>query len=599
MRIINKYIIAAFALLVSISAIASEKSSSTKVFKAMEDELERNMTQLELDDSGTPFYIGYWVTSAQRGKVAATMGSLVESSLSDGAWCSVNVKMGDYALNDEKYWDKVNKINHNDGYFSVPLDLNYDGIRKSLWIMTNNVYKGAAEKYKNKTEQMERQGIAVDDLPSPDFSKEEVKETMQDELENEISKVAFERNIRELSAHFKNFSDIIESDVELNYQHIMHYSVNSEGIKFQTPYRFYVLTVNATMLDNNNHTFNQSLEYYHNSFKALPSVDEITSDINLLVENMQAYKKADKYKDVYNGPVLFMDKAGVDMCYSKTFKKGMGLVGNPRNLVFKKKEGLVRAEFKTWEDYISKKVVDKKLSVELKPLMSEYKGQPMLGSFSLDLDGLVPEETTLLIKDGMLQQQIVGRTPTAIQHTSSRHKRFYVQKNSVSHKIAPSVVKISTNEVKTDEEIKASMLALAEEEGLEYVFIVKALDCHADKAPVSYVKMNVSDGSEEVVSGVSFKYSDRTLMKVEALGDGEYVTNALLPDYAEIENKMKRYKGAPPEILEIIKKQMIGIQGTPISVICPDALLLESAELTGVKNNIKSASRVVPSPMME
>lgn len=591
------YIFVVLTFLTSVNTFASKKSDSDMIFKAMEDEMARNMTELQLEDNGTPFYISYNVIQAKRGKILATLGAIIESNSNDGAWCNVNLKMGDYNLNDEKYYDKTNHINHNDGYFPVPLNADYDGLRRSLWIMSSNIYKNASELYKNKKEQMERQGLSVEDLQSPDFSKEDVNVVIQDELDEEFSKELFEYLAKELSAQFKNYKDVIESEVELNFQNVVQYSVNSEGIKYKIPHRFYILSVNATMFDQNNHTFSQSLEYYQTSFKKLPSSEEISSDISLLVENMHLCKESKRFTDVYSGPILFIKDAGVEMCYKQVFKKGMGLVANPRNLVYKKEKGLIRAEIKSWEDYKDKKVVDRKLSFELKPLMSKYKGKNLLGNFEIDLDGLIPRETELLINEGILNQQLVGRTPTAIQHTSLRHNRFYIQNNGFSQKVAPSVIKITATEVKTNEEIKNDMIELAEEEGLDYVFIVKPLECHANKAPINYYKMNVIDGSEEIVNGVSFKYGDRTLMKIQALGDGECITNSLLPDYAAIDNQMNRYKNAPPEILKLIRKQVVGIQGTPVSIIYPDALLLESAELNGVKNSIQSASRVVPNPM--
>lgn len=597
MRIINKYIIVGLVLLTSLSALASQKSSSKQIFKAMEDEMDRSMKELKLEGNETPFYIYYSIFQAKRGKVAGTMGAILESNLNDAVWGGVSVKMGNYALTDEKYTDKVNRVSHNDGFFSMPLDMSYDGIRRSLWMQTNNTYKGAVETYKNKTAQMKRQGISIDDLPSPDYSKEEVRVVMQDRLEDDFSVDEFEHLVKELSSQFKNHEEVVESDVVLKFQNVMHYGLTSEGIKFQAPCRFYILTVNATMLDESNRSFSQSLEYYNTSFRELPDIKELSSDINVLVENMHVNKKADKFSDVYYGPVLFMDDAGVEMCYKHVFKKGKGLIASPRNLIYNKKDGLFRAKSKTWVDYIGKKVVDRKLTFELKPLMSEYKGKSLIGSFSVDMDGLIPRESELLIKDGILNQQIVGRIPTAAQHQSMRHRRFYIDNNRVMLKSGPSVIKISSNEVKSLDELKSDMVEMAKEEGLDYVFVVKPIASHANKAPINYYKVNVNDSSEKIVSGVGFKYGERSLIKVNGLGDGEFVMNSLLPDYAQIENKMKRYQRAPAEIIELIRKQMIGIQGTPVSVICPDALLLESVELSGNKNNIKSAGRVVPNPL--
>jgi len=597
MKKLNLYIL--FALLSTVVfAQTIEKVDSEMVFKAMEDEMRRNMEELKVEDNKTPFYIEYNVTKAEKTKIVASLGALVESISNPNSTYGVSVKMGNYDLTDEKFTDKVNKRqDHNDGYFSLPKDLCYDGVRRSLWLATNNSYKRAVEAYKNKTELMKKQGLKVEDLPSPDFSKEEVSVTIIPALSNEVSNTQLEDIAREISSEFKGYKNVIESEVEIDYQNVVQYGVNSEGMKFQVPNRFYLVIVNAAVLDSKNQPINQKLEYYQNSINKLPSVEEIKADVKSLVENLNNQKNAPRFTEVYNGPVLFLEDACTQLCFSRMFDKGMGLVGNPRPLVNKPNEGLIRGTARTWEDYKDKKVIDKKLSVELKSELKEYKGVSLIGTQEVDLDGLKAHKSDTLIIDGILKKQIIGRIPTASQHKSICQNRFYIQNDNFSKKIGPSVAFVSSSEVETSEQIRKDMLEIAEEEDLDFVFVIKPLKTKANNAPLNYYKLNLKDGSEELVRGVSYKFSEKTLSKIHSVGDGELVQNILIPDHAEIDNKMARYKGAPEEILEIIRKQMVGVQGMPTSIICPDALLIESVELNGSKGSLKAVERVVDNPL--
>ena len=58
MKKLNLYIL--FALLSTVVfAQTIEKVDSEMVFKAMEDEMRRNMEELKVEDNKTPFYISY------------------------------------------------------------------------------------------------------------------------------------------------------------------------------------------------------------------------------------------------------------------------------------------------------------------------------------------------------------------------------------------------------------------------------------------------------------------------------------------------------------------------------------------------------------
>ena len=63
--------------------------------------------------------------------------------------------------------------NGNIPYLQLPLDNDYYGIRRSLWVATDNVYKSAAQTYKNKLLALEKNKMGAEDLPIADFSQED------------------------------------------------------------------------------------------------------------------------------------------------------------------------------------------------------------------------------------------------------------------------------------------------------------------------------------------------------------------------------------------------------------------------------------------
>jgi hypothetical protein len=58
--------------------------------------------------------------------------------------------VGDYSLNDENFVGGSRRFSSGGGYLPLPLDNDYRAIRRSFWIMTDQVYKSSIESYEQK-----------------------------------------------------------------------------------------------------------------------------------------------------------------------------------------------------------------------------------------------------------------------------------------------------------------------------------------------------------------------------------------------------------------------------------------------------------------
>ena len=117
-------------------------------------------------------YYGYSLKEVNIYSVSGTLGALVRNKSDLHRDVNTRMLVGSYALNDENFVDRAKGQRNDDGSLPVPLDNDYWGLRRSFWLMTNNVYKNAAETYRNKLTALKQKNLTEKDLVAPDFSTE-------------------------------------------------------------------------------------------------------------------------------------------------------------------------------------------------------------------------------------------------------------------------------------------------------------------------------------------------------------------------------------------------------------------------------------------
>jgi hypothetical protein len=122
-------------------SIKAQTNASDTIFKAMNDELNRNISNLNLNKYKPPFFIAYRLNYAKKLSIEASLGSIIQSEENIGKSPSIRLMVGDYSLNDENFVGGSRRFSSGGGYLPLPLDNDYRAIRRSFWIMSDQVYK--------------------------------------------------------------------------------------------------------------------------------------------------------------------------------------------------------------------------------------------------------------------------------------------------------------------------------------------------------------------------------------------------------------------------------------------------------------------------
>ncbi len=119
------------------------------MLKAMQAELEREKTQLVLQDMQRPFFIEYRMDDINTYEAVANYGALIREEAGRQRLVRVTVRVGDYKLD--------SSTGRGDGTVQLaPTDNDPDALRYALWSATDEAYKNALRAYSAKEARSKR-----------------------------------------------------------------------------------------------------------------------------------------------------------------------------------------------------------------------------------------------------------------------------------------------------------------------------------------------------------------------------------------------------------------------------------------------------------
>ena len=197
--------------------------------------------------------------------------------------------------------------------------------------------------------------------------------------------------------------------------------------------------------------------------------------------------------------------------------------------------------------------------------MAEYMYIPLLGSYSIDAEGVIPEEEMLLVEKGVLKKVLNGRIPTDKVRYTTGSARFIPFRGDVIYVTAPGTLHIKADGGLKPEAMKKALLKAAKEAKSDYAYIVRRF---AGNASLLY-RVDVKTGEETQVR----------------FGKIAPVNMSKLKNIREICNQEKVYN-------------LLLDKGVPASVIYPSSILLNNMDIS-VLNVPKRKLPVLKNPLQE
>ena len=120
------------------------------VMKAMRDELDRSMKQLQLEQLEKPYFISYHVQDRTSLDTSATFGALLSGGLARARYLTVQVRVGSYQSDNSNFMTYPPAANGLAENILLPVDDDYQELRRQIWLATDEAYKEALEMLSRK-----------------------------------------------------------------------------------------------------------------------------------------------------------------------------------------------------------------------------------------------------------------------------------------------------------------------------------------------------------------------------------------------------------------------------------------------------------------
>jgi hypothetical protein len=489
--------------------------------RAMGDELERSKSQLKLSGLIDPFFISYSVNDNERLDIIASFGAITRSQQNHSRQLNLRLLVNNYQLNDENFSDGGGGLfgGGNQIDMNLPLDNDYNTIRRSFWLATDDLFKEANETFTKKKAALDRKQLTDEDRNLPDFAQAPKVTLAEPPVDVPVDRAKLESLIRDLSAIFSKYKFIQNCTVAFSFNNAYEFLKSTEGTNVRKPMMTCDLNVQASaQAADDGEPLSLSFSLSALTPDALPDRKQLLEKTEKLAQDLTALTTAPKFDGKeYSGPVLFEGDAGSefisDQIISKLSAQREDVLGG--GSVF----SLV-SKGPTFQKKIGTRVLPVSMTVRDNPLMKPKGRSVLLGNYAVDEEGIAASDLTL-VDNGILKTLYMTRTPTKEVKEPNGHMRPLLGSGT---SVGPGVVEIIDKKAMKSSDIRKELIKRATEDGYDFAFIVRSmqkgsllfsegmsnigdvLESGKSLTPVLVYKVSTKDGSETLMRGIEISF---------------------------------------------------------------------------------------------
>jgi TldD protein len=598
------------AILLSLAAASATRAQAPvdpadndQTMHAMRDEMARAKSRLELalpqsDKPVRPYFIEYRLLDLDVREVIGQFGALVNSAHTRSRVMNVAARVGDYKLDSSNFLSDDGFRGFIGPSGSVGIDRDYDSLRQDLWIASDQAFKEAVETYSRKQAYLSSLARPSD---IDDFAQVQTVQHVEPLLGSDWSHRNWEDEAREASSTLRAFPKIYDARVTYYLVYMTEYLLTSEGTAVRANRSFAAIEAGMSTLADDGMLVNHFYSSYAPKPGDLPNLEAVRKDLNVVGSELMAMRAAAPAPD-YTGPVLFESRAAAALIAQVL---GPSLSGARAPLAFQPVMDQMMSSLgarSDWSGKVDSRVLPATVSLVDDPLMKDFKGSPLIGSYTVDEEG-VPAQKVTLVEQGKLKNLLMSRRPGPDFDKSNGHGRSSFLADP---KPTMSNLIFSSSEEQSREALKKKFLDACRDEKLEFCFVVRQMDnpslsllhqedfsellasfggnAATDRLPLVVYKIYSKDGREELVRGARITgFSPRSLRNIAGIGNDDFVFNYM-------------------------QSQVVGVSGTalgafgsaqsglPAAVVAP-SLFFEEVEVRGARGEPKRLP-ILPEPPM-
>jgi len=511
----NKVAIALFS--VAFTAMPVLAVEDDVVLRAMNDELDRSIKNLRIEQKAKPYYIGYRTTDDKRIRLTYELGQKAEDEQQENRVAEIDLHAGDLTFDNTA--DLVGRGGRDRSRY-LPIDDNYDGIRRQLWVLTDDSYKDASEEYEKQDAY--KHGHIIRNLTnsfSPSKAVVSV-DTGNPELKLQND---WEKRLASLSQVFAQYPVIRKSWAVMEADRQIFRIANSDGSRVRFTWTPIVIGITAFARCPDGEDIWDCDYFRVVDEKDMPTQAELEARAKALADNLVAYTKAER-KNYYFGPVLFEQQSAGEVRQHGIAPK---LVAMPQDNLHP--QG-------TFLRSVDHRILPKFLSISDDPSCTKYGTQPIAGPYLFDDDG-VPCKTVKIVDKGYLKELLSSRTPVLPNQVSNGH--------NFSNQVLPTTLMMHAEKPSNTKKMEADLLKMARDQGLNEAIIVRRIVpqtaklMHGDSesarsdsldgcTPLEVYSVDVATGKETRIRGLRFHGFDLgTMQGIVAAGNDAKAYNTV------------------------------------------------------------------------
>lgn len=513
-------------------AVSNPKPPLVELLQA---ELSRAMKGLS--KQAEPLYaLGYQVTDRTEVSISAQDGGIVQSKRERSRSLDVDMRVGDYRLDQTKalpgeferggyrgveLLPVPNGTGVDDAASYAPQSPFVESTRNGVWLATNRAYDMARQRYQLVAQSKQRAQGREDRDKVASFTPAKPVVRFEASKPIDIDQDEWNETLRKLSALSLRFPRATSANVSLDVTNEVRTLVNSDGTQIQVQQDRTRLSFSAAAIAKDGLPVGQFDSIEATSPGQLPKYAVMEAKYLQVLQDVEHLLDA-PLVDPYVGPAI-LDGRAAGVFFHEVF--GHRIEGHRQD---------ADNEGQTFSSRMGQQVMPTFLSVYDDPRLAALNGIELNGFYSVDDEGVLGVRASL-VEHGVLRDFLMSREPTRAVGRSNGHGR-----RSPGYQIVPRQANlvVEPEQVVTTAALKRALILEVERAGLEYGLRFSEIsggytqtaryETQAFKVMPVLVYRVYPDGREELVRGVDIEGTPLTaLSKIKLASDDFQVFNGV------------------------------------------------------------------------
>lgn len=481
------------------------------IFSAMKDELKRTTDSLTVAGLETPFYASYIVNRYRSFSVTGELGAISASSETPFTYnASVHLAIGNFKRSSDFPGQPL--------IVGTPtaIECDYSSLRRTLWESSDMAYKNTVNMMAQKQNMLAQYPLPAALEKIPDLQRSAPTSYLENEKEYNVDMKKMEDIAKQLSAVFKNYKYLFNTEVKINGNEITSFRSTSEDVNLKLPHNSVVIKVSATFEDDNRVKTADNLTLHYENPDEIPSIDALVERVRKFADDCMEMRNAPVMEEYYKGPVMYEDEAAKQIITATylapdQFYGQQNFTENPKSLGQK----------------LGKKIIDERISIVNSTDKTEYNGEKLYGHYQVDADGFKPEAELSIVEKGVFKTMLNRTTPAMYAEKSTANSRLANSPAQSIPLLGVGTLIVKAEGTTKDDNMLKTLLKTAKKQKLDYAYVITT---PRDYTSLRLYKVDVKTGERKLVKHNRITLPTESQMKkFAAISDRPFVSNNVQP----------------------------------------------------------------------